>query len=154
MTDELVALKKKLEELTNENAYLKRVIGDLNLKLQELQGSGNDSNKKDLPKIIIDSNTSKQYANIGLELEATTNAPNFVTRDSAGKMLSDVVAILKRGSGLPIQASKSNAFGNVKFSSIPNGTYQISLEKKGYTFPLIEIVINGELIKAFEIRSL
>ena len=154
MGDELIALKKKLEELTNENAYLKRVIGDLNLKLQELQGGAKTSGGTNLPKIVINSNTAKQYANQELGLESTPNAPNFVTRDNAGKMLGDVVAILKRGSGLPIQASKSNAFGHVKFSPIPNGTYQISLEKKGYTFPLIEIVINGETINAFEIRSL
>lgn len=154
MQDEISELKKKIEELGNENAYLKKVIGDLNLKLQELQVGKSDQQHTGLPKITIDSTTAKQYASSEFGLQSSVNAPNFITKDQAGKMLGDVVAILKRGNGLPIQASKSNAFGQVKFSPIPNGNYQISLEKKGYTFPLIDLVINGEMISSFEIRSI
>ncbi|HOU75699.1 MAG TPA: hypothetical protein PK957_01080 [Candidatus Dojkabacteria bacterium] len=154
MQDEISELKKKIEELGNENAYLKKVIGDLNLKLQELQVGKSDQPSSGLPKITIDSTTAKQYASSEFGLQSSINAPNFITKDQAGKMLGDVVAILKRGNGLPIQASKSNAFGQVKFSPIPNGNYQISLEKKGYTFPLIDLVINGEMISSFEIRSI
>lgn len=154
MSDELVTLKKKNEELRNEIAYLKRVIGDLNLKLQELQTGDVSEKNSGLPKITISSSTAKEYASTEFGLQSSTNAPNFITKDNAGKMLGDVVAILKRGNGLPIQASKSNAFGQVRFSPIPNGNYQISLEKKGYTFPLIDLIINGEMINSFEVRSI
>lgn len=169
-----------VQKLIAENTALKKAVDSLNLKIAELQKSSglqsvsqpNIAQQTVLPPIpeeqtplaetvsttniisITNSNID-QYATTILGVTDAPNQINLIVKDKNGSLVSDVVCIIKNESNLPIRASKSNPFGQVLFSSpLANGTYIIELTKDNLTFPAIKVILDGKVLKSFEIKAI
>lgn len=153
MSNQIELLQSQINDLDKENKYLKKVIDDLNLKIQELQTSHVGTTEQEF-NIEIDAESANKYVTGDLIVGNDTNTLSFVVKDKEGKMLGNVVTVLKRENGLPVQASKSNAFGQVNFNSAQIGEYFISLEREGYKFPKVKVKLEGKNIPIFEIRAI
>ena len=83
------------------------------------------------------------------------NVVNGLVRDNKGLLLAGVVMIIKDTNGEPVRAFKSNKIGQFVISTpLPNGTYNIELEKEGYDFNIVQVEVKGEVMSPIEIRSL
>jgi len=150
-------LQTTVDQLKADNNKLGKQIQGLTIKVDELIA-------KDLKKIpgnivprevLVDSATVKQYKTLVLGLILEPNQVSMVIVDSNGNLLTDVVGIMKDSAGTPIRASKSNKLGQMLFSSsVSNGRYKIALSKKGYIFPRVTVVLDGNILNSFEIRAL
>jgi hypothetical protein len=70
------------------------------------------------------------------------------------KLVDQAVVQIKNSQGQPIQALKTNLLGQFSLSTaLPNGTYVVSVEKKGFSFPEQSIALSGEIVSPLEIRS-
>lgn len=86
---------------------------------------------------------------------AFPNVINGIVRDAKGLLLSGVVMIIKDHLGEPVRALKTNKIGQFVISTpLPNGTYQIELEKENTEFDIVQVELKGEVMKPIEIRSL
>jgi hypothetical protein len=82
------------------------------------------------------------------------NVINGIVKDQRGLLLSTVVIIVKDKNGNPVRAFKTNKIGQFALSTpLPNGTYTLELEKEGYNFDIIEVEVNGEIMRPIEIKA-
>ncbi|MCL5411830.1 MAG: PrgI family protein [Patescibacteria group bacterium] len=88
---------------------------------------------------------------------AITSVPNVINgivKDKNGLLVSDVIIVVKDVDDEPVRALKTNKIGQFAISTpLPNGTYTMELEKDGYEFDIIEIVVAGEILAPIEIRA-
>lgn len=70
------------------------------------------------------------------------------------KLIDQAVVQIKNNQGQPVQALKTNLLGQFSLSTaLPNGTYVVSIEKEGFSFPEQTIALSGDIISPLEIRS-
>jgi hypothetical protein len=92
-----------------------------------------------------------------LVLPKITDQPNIingVVADQLGKLLSDVIVVVKDEAGTPVRALKTNPLGQFSISTpLSNGVYSIEAEKEGYKFGIIYQEVKGGVLPPLEIRA-
>jgi len=75
-----------------------------------------------------------------------------LTRDN--DLINNATLTLRDEGNRPITAVRSNALGQFFVTSqLPNGTYNISISKSGFTFSPLTITLEGKPVDPIEIRS-
>ncbi|MDP2670930.1 MAG: hypothetical protein Q8P13_00455 [bacterium] len=83
------------------------------------------------------------------------NVVNGIVRDKGGLLVSGAVMIIKDEKGEPVRALKSNKIGQFVISTpLPNGTYNIELEKDSLEFDITQVQLGGEIMKPIEIKAI
>jgi hypothetical protein len=92
-----------------------------------------------------------------LVLPKITDQPNIingVVADQLGRLLSDVIVVVKDETGTPVRALKTNPLGQFSISTpLSNGVYSIEAEKEGYKFGIIYQEVKGGVLPPLEIRA-
>lgn len=82
-----------------------------------------------------------------LALTIFPNVINGVVKDKESNYLEGVVAVIYDKEGLPVRALKTNKLGQFTGSTpLPNGTYTLELEKDNFSFDVLQIELNGEVL--------
>jgi hypothetical protein len=82
------------------------------------------------------------------------NTINIIIKDSSGKILEDVVSVIKNEDGSPIRAAVSNEFGQIiNNNPLDNGKYKVTLSKEGLSFPELNIEMKGREYPILEITA-
>ncbi len=80
-------------------------------------------------------------------LTSVPNIINGIVVDSGGNYLDSVVVVIHDKEGLPVRALKTNKLGQFSGSTpLPNGTYNVELEKDGLVFDILQISLEGKLL--------
>lgn len=88
------------------------------------------------------------------KLTDNPNSINGIVKTAKGKLLSDVVIIIKDITGHNLRALKSNELGQfVVTTSLPNGDYRVEVNKSGYTFDVVEMTLDGTVLPPVEIMG-
>lgn len=92
-----------------------------------------------------------------LVLPKITDQPNIingVVADQTGKLLPDVIIVVKDEEGTPVRALKTNPLGQFTISTpLSNGAYSIEAEKEDYKFDIIYQEVKGGVLPPLEIRA-
>lgn len=87
-------------------------------------------------------------------LKQYKNTINIIVKDSAGKIIDNVVTVIKDVNGSPIRAAVSNEFGQIiNNNPLDNGRYKVTLSKEGYTFPDLDVEMKGKNYPILEITA-
>lgn len=82
-----------------------------------------------------------------LALTTFPNVINGVVKDSTGNYLEGCIAVIYDKEGLPVRALKTNKLGQFTGSTpLPNGTYNLALEKENFTFDVLQLELGGEVL--------
>jgi hypothetical protein len=74
--------------------------------------------------------------------------------DRGGKILEGAILEIKDSQGHPVRALRSNKLGHfLTVTPLPNGPYQISIEKNGFSFEPFSFEAKGELIPPIAIKA-
>lgn len=88
---------------------------------------------------------------------ALTTFPNVISgiiKDAAGNYLEGCITVIYDKEGLPVRALKTNKLGQFTGSTpLPNGTYELMIEKDNLTFDVLQIELSGELLPPLMITS-
>lgn len=127
-----------LQKLFGEAAEIKRQIAAVN-------PDPLSSIAKDKVKVtIVPPFVSKQTQII---LTSLPNVINGIVRDATGNYLENVVVVIYDKEGLPVRALKTNKLGQFSGSTpLPNGTYNIELEKDNLVFDTLQIILEGKVL--------
>jgi hypothetical protein len=92
-----------------------------------------------------------------LPFPAAPTTPNTIAGmvlDQAGKIVDNAIVEVRDQNHLPIRATKTNKLGQF-FSTTPlkNGTYELEVEKAGFTFPLLTLEAQGKHIPPLKIQA-
>ncbi|MEX0622079.1 MAG: hypothetical protein WD187_03805 [Candidatus Woykebacteria bacterium] len=94
---------------------------------------------------------------VGKMAPSLTSAPNVINgivKASDGSLLSNVIIVVKDGSGQPVRALKTNKIGQFAISTpLPNSTYTMDIESPGHTFDVIEVGVTGHVLPPIEIKA-
>jgi hypothetical protein len=70
------------------------------------------------------------------------------------KIIEGAIIEIKDGSGDTVRAMRTNRLGQFRtVSPLPDGQYQISIEKAGLNFDIMKVQLNGEIMSPIEIRE-
>lgn len=90
-------------------------------------------------------------------LPAAPSMPNMLTGIVFGKeghIVDNAILELRDSSRLPIRALKTNQLGQFSIATpLPNGVYDLEIEKEGESFDILKIEAKGEIIPPIEIRA-
>ena len=92
------------------------------------------------------------------QIQATlTSFPNIingVVKDKTGNYLEGTVTVIYDKEGLPVRALKTNKLGQFTGSTpLPNSTYTLELEKDNFSFDVLQIELNGQVLPPLLITS-
>jgi hypothetical protein len=74
--------------------------------------------------------------------------------DRDGKIIEGAILEIKDAQGHPVRALRSNKLGHfMTVTPLPNGNYEMSIEKNGFTFEPFSFLAKGELIPPIAIKS-
>lgn len=146
-------------------ADINKVITDLNILVsqasvvrQQLDAVTNPESIQEAPKVVaaVPPTHLKERVKIIIpqkikqtQVALTTfpNVINGVIKDKGGTYLEGVVAVIYDKEGLPVRALKTNKLGQFSGSTpLPNGTYTLELEKDNFSFDVLQIELNGEVL--------
>ncbi len=89
-----------------------------------------------------------------------TNAgfpPNIVTgtvKDLSGKVVDNVVVLIKNAGGAPVRALRTNKLGQFMASTpLENGNYTVEMEKEGWNFTPKAIELDGSIMAPLEMAA-
>lgn len=92
-----------------------------------------------------------------LPIPAIPTQPNVVVGmvlNSEGKIIDNAIIEIRDKEGLPVRALRSNKLGQFRIvTPLPNGIYEMEVEKEGLAFDIINIDISGEVVRPIEIRA-
>lgn len=93
----------------------------------------------------------------GIIIPAAPSYPNIIVgfiHDANKKIVDGAILEIRESNGNPVRALKSNRLGQFQIATpLPNGDYEIEVEKEGYTFNFIKIKLEGKIIPPVEIIS-
>ncbi|MBI2019644.1 PrgI family protein [Candidatus Daviesbacteria bacterium] len=82
------------------------------------------------------------------------NVINGIIKDKTGNSLEGVVAVIYDKEGLPVRALKTNKLGQFTGSTpLPNGTYNLELEKDAFTFDVLQMELTGAVMQPLLITA-
>lgn len=95
--------------------------------------------------------------NTALPFPKTPTTPNLVAGmvlDPDGKMIEQSIIEIRDKTGMPVRALRSNKLGQFFVSTpLPSGEYELAVEKDGYSFDTMKLVLGGKIIPPLEIRA-
>lgn len=93
----------------------------------------------------------------GVVIPAAPSFPNIIVgfiHDKDKKIIESAILEIRESNGNPVRALKSNRLGQFQTATpLPNGNYEIEVEKEGYLFDVIKIRLGGKIIPPVEIIS-
>lgn len=93
----------------------------------------------------------------GVVIPATPSFPNIIVgfvHNKDKKIIDSAILEIRESNGNPVRALKSNRLGQFQTATpLPNGDYEIEVEKEGYSFDIIKINLVGKIIPPVEIVS-
>ncbi|MBI4035675.1 PrgI family protein [Candidatus Daviesbacteria bacterium] len=82
------------------------------------------------------------------------NVLNGIVKDAQNNYLESVVAVIYNKDGLPVRALKTNKLGQFTGSTpLPNGTYNLELEKDNFSFDVLQIELSGTVLPPLMITA-
>lgn len=101
--------------------------------------------------------TTPAIINPRLPFPTTPTTPNIIvgmTLDPQRNILENTIIEIKDSKGYTVRALKSNKLGQFFIATpLPNGTYEISIEKEGFKFNPINLKLTGKITSPIEIRA-
>lgn len=150
MSIETSAQEELLRKLESQKGEIASSYSELRSQVQDLQKKLNEKENVSTGDAYIQK--------IKTQLPFLTNKPNIVTgvvRDSEGKLLSDLLLMIKNSRGDTVRALKTNSMGQfVVSTALQNGTYTVEMSPSNntnLTFGIIPIEIKGEIIPTLDI---
>ncbi len=141
--EEINQIMANLQKLFGEAAEIKRQIAIVN---QEPM-----LNTERVRVTIVTPTIHKQTQ---IVLTSLPNVINGILRDSVGNYLENVVVVIYDKQGLPVRALKTNKLGQFSGSTpLPNGTYNIELEKDNLSFDTLQIELTGKVLPPLMISA-
>lgn len=105
---------------------------------------------RDKIKVVIPEKTKQTQ----IALTTFPNVISGIVKDISNNYLSNVVAVIYDKEGLPVRALKTNKLGQFTGSTpLSNGTYTLELEKDGYTFDVLQIQLDGQVMPPLSITA-
>ncbi|MCH7541796.1 hypothetical protein IH981_03450 [Patescibacteria group bacterium] len=173
---EIGALKSRLataeKERDDSKAHMKKVdswVRELGQKTGQHDKPPTHSVKtadKEEPKVETKETPKEEPAKarvvkpqlaIGKMAPALTNVPNIINgiiKDQKGLMLSNVIIVVKDSNDQPVRALKSNKIGQFAISTpLPNGIYTMALESPSHIFDIVQVDVDGKVMRPVEIRA-
>jgi hypothetical protein len=104
------------------------------------------------PKVsVVETPISKPTT---LMLTSQPNVINGVVIDPVGNALEAVIVIIHNKDGVPVRALKTNKLGQFTGATpLATGTYDITLEKDGFSFKTLRITLDGSLLGPMNITA-
>ena len=100
-----------------------------------------------LPKEKIKVVVSQKPKQTQVALTTFPNVLNGIINDVQGNYLDGVIAVIYDKEGLPVRALKTNKLGQFSGSTpLPNGVYTLELEKEGFSFDVLQIELDGQVL--------
>ena len=142
LMQELIELKKELQKMREptiispqaSQAPMQKTVKEATIKTISPSQTANESGILSLPK--------------------TPNVIMGVVKDSARRILPNIIITLKDQKGVPIRALKTNKLGQfASATALPNGTYLLEVEDplKRYIFDVAQITLSGKVFLPIEI---
>ncbi len=95
--------------------------------------------------------------NAQLPFPKTPTVPNLVVGmilDPDGKMIEQCIVEIRDHTGMPVRALRSNKLGQFSISTpLPEGEYELSVEKDGYSFDTMKLSLKGNVVLPLEVRA-
>lgn len=89
-----------------------------------------------------------------LSLTSIPNIINGIITDPQGNYIEGAIIVAHDKQGLPVRALKSNKLGQfITATPLPDGTYTVTAEKEGLTFPSYDLELRGEVLKPIVISA-
>lgn len=137
---ELISLRRQLSERPQENPVIKPQFEE-----------AKETKRQPTAKYIADQ-TAQQKG-----IPTITTTPNIISglvTTGTGEIIPGVIIVIEDKDENPVRALKTNKLGQFMTSTpLEIGTYQIELEKEGFTFDIIEVELNGGVLPPLEIKA-
>lgn len=96
--------------------------------------------------------------NINLPFPSPPNKPNKVVGmvlTPANELINDAIVEIKNRLGQVVRAVKTNSLGQFFITTpLPEGEFILEVEKEGYQFNQLQLILEGKVVSPLEIRSL
>lgn len=136
---QLTSLTELKKELASKEAYRDRLL-EQEKTVQKLSDQQKKIQKEIAPTTII----SKKIPNL----------VSGTVKDKEGKLLENIVVIIKDQDGDPVRALKTNRIGQFTISTpLENGDYTIEISSKERNFDIIKITADGSILAPVELRE-
>lgn len=90
-------------------------------------------------------------------LPAMPTSPNVLAGmvfSSDGRIIDNAIVEIRDQQGFPVRALKTNRLGQFTIATpLPNGAYELDVEKEGFRFDILKIEARGEIIAPIEIKA-
>ena len=74
--------------------------------------------------------------------------------DNQGKIVEKAIIEIRDAGGIPVRALRNNRLGQFQIvTPLPNGAYEIEIEKDPLEFDIIKLNLTGKIINPIEIRA-
>ena len=140
-----------LQNLINQASVIKEQLQSVTEpETAKLEAVAPQALQKERVKVIIPVRPKQTQ----LALTTFPNVINGIVKDSQENYLEGVVSVIYDKEGLPVRALKTNKLGQFTGSTpLPNGTYTLELEKDGFTFDVLQIELNGQVLPSLVITA-
>jgi hypothetical protein len=152
MSQETSAQEEQLKRLEEQKEKITSSYSELGRKYEELQKELDERKKTD-----ITSSAATFSANIANRLPTMTKEPNTISgivKDSDGKLMINILLIVKNKKGEAVRAFKTNSMGQfLLLTPMDNGIYTVELSPSNNlteTFDIIPVEVKGEIIPPME----
>jgi len=153
----------RAEQLQRKNIALKNRLGESEKQLKSLMEL-----KKERPKdeayrsrlLVQEREVQKLTRAVGTPPTTKTTEkkiPNIISgivKDKEGKLLENIVIIIKDQDNDPVRALKTNKLGQFAIStSLENGSYTVEVSNKDRHFGIIRVTTDGSILSPVELRE-
>jgi len=161
----------RAEQLQRQNITLKNRLEESEKQLKSLmelkkERSRDDAystrlleQKREVQKLAKrQETTQKQISKAGDIVPVTEKRiPNIISgtvKDTEGRLLENIVVIIKDQDGDPVRALKTNKLGQFAISTpLENGDYAVEVSTKERHFDIIKVVTDGSVLSPIEFRE-
>jgi len=146
---QIATYNRRLEQQERLVTSLKAEKETLAKQLKEQEKRKVEKKEKETPvkAEVVKEVTQKKGITPGI----VPDSPNIISGVVKGKqdnLIKDAIIIVRDNRGSPVRALKTNDLGQFSISTpLPNGKYQITVEKSGEEFDIIEAEITGAIFK-------
>jgi len=151
--------EEKIAELNERQRSLEKAIH----QKEELKREPNkDFHKQELRKqvaqdILKSTVIAPKETTQRTEYEERPTAPNMISgsvKDLGGHLIEGATLIIRDGNNDPVRALKTNKLGQFSTTTpLLNGGYKIEVLSSTYSFDIIRLVINGNVVKPINFQA-
>ena len=162
--------RRGIQELEKQNVELKNRLEQANRQLKSLtelkEKFAKDERyrarlleqEKEVHKLVKrQETTQKEISKIKGVKEEKKVSPNLISgtvKDRQGKLLENLVIIIKDQDGDPVRALKTDRLGQFTIATpLENGSYTVEVSGRGESFGIMKVVIDGAVLPPLEFRE-